>query len=130
MTDYIKHLYIVISIGPTDCEKVPFLDFIEKEYNKHFDYIIIICPTLWWNKTCHTEGWIRHDDNVCIIWLKFKLYQWIEKLPLLRAGSETLFIIVDIIAEETPDQWRQPLLELAISDMHRKHYLWLLTQSY
>ena len=30
MAGYIKHLYIVIFIDPTDCEKVPFLDFIEK----------------------------------------------------------------------------------------------------
>ena len=26
--------------------------------------------------------------------------------------------------------WRQPLLELAISGRHKKHSLWLLTQSY
>ena len=43
---------------------------------------------------------------------------------------EVLFIIDDIIANESLDKGRQPLLELSISGRHRGHYLWLLTQSY
>ena len=43
---------------------------------------------------------------------------------------EALFIIDDIIANESLDKRRQPLLELSISGRHRGHYLWLLTQSY
>ena len=43
---------------------------------------------------------------------------------------EVLFIIDDIIANESLDKRRQPLLELSISGRHRGHYLWLLTQSY
>ena len=48
----------------------------------------------------------------------------------LLAHSETLFIIDYIIADESLDKTMQSLLELAISDSHRDHYLWLLTQSY
>ena len=43
---------------------------------------------------------------------------------------KTLFLIDDIIANETLDKCRQPLLELAILGRHRGHSLWLLTQSY
>ena len=43
---------------------------------------------------------------------------------------EILFIIDDIIANESLDKRRQPLLELSISGRHRGHYLWLFTQSY
>ena len=32
------------------------LDLIETEYNKNFDYIIIICPTLRQNKTHQNKG--------------------------------------------------------------------------
>ena len=46
------------------------------------------------------------------------------------ARSETLFIINDIITDEDLDKRKQSLSELAISGMHRDHYLWLLTQSY
>ena len=58
------------------------------------------------------------------------LYYWTEGLSWLLTHSETLFIIDDIIADESLDKRRQPLLELAISGRHRGHYLWLLTQSY
>ena len=54
----------------------------------------------------------------------------IEKISNLLAGSATLFLINDIIADEALDKRRQPLLELAISGRHRGHSLWLLTQSY
>ena len=54
----------------------------------------------------------------------------IEKISNLFAGSKTLFLIDDIIADKTLDKRRQPLLELAISGRHRGHSLWLLTQSY
>ena len=48
----------------------------------------------------------------------------------MLAGSKTLFLIDDIIADEALVKRRQPLLELAISGCHRQHSLWLLTQSY
>ena len=43
---------------------------------------------------------------------------------------EVLFIIDDIITNESLDKRRQPLLELSISGRHRGHYLWLVKQSY
>ena len=90
----------------------------------------MIFPTLRWNKTYHVKVWIKNDDSVWPIEPRDKLYQWIEKLPQLLARSETLFIIDDIIADESLDKKRQSLLELAISCRHRDYYLWLLTQSY
>ena len=55
-------------------------------------------------------------------------YDWIEKLGNLLAGHKTLFLIDDIIVDETLDKQRQPLLGLAISGRHKDHSLWLLTQ--
>ena len=47
MIDYIKEPHTSIFIGQTGCGKTHLvLELIEKEYNKHFDYIVIICPTL------------------------------------------------------------------------------------
>ena len=54
----------------------------------------------------------------------------IEKISKLQAGSKTLFLINDIIANEALDKRHQLLLGLAISGRHRGHSLWLLTQSY
>ena len=54
----------------------------------------------------------------------------IEKISNLLAGDKTLFLIDEIIPDETLDKYHQPLLELAISGRHRGHSLWLLTQLY
>ena len=52
-----------------------------------------------------------------------------KRLVIFIAGSKTLFLIDDIIADEALSKCCQRLLELAISG-HRQHSLWLLTQSY
>ena len=129
--DYIKDPYTTIFTGQTECGKNhSVLDLIEKEHKKHFDYIVVICPTVWINETYHVRDWIKNDDRVWLIEPNDNLYQWIGKLSQLLLRFETLFIIDDIIANKDLDKRRQPLLELSISGRHRSHYLWLLTQSY
>ena len=91
---------------------------------------MIICPTLAHNETYKSRGWIWNDPEVIPIELDNNLYYLIEKISKLLAGSETLFLIDDIIADETLDKRRQPLLNLAILGRHKEHSLWLLTQSY
>ena len=59
-----------------------------------------------------------------------QLHYLIEKISNLLAGSKTLFLTNDIIADEALNNHHQPLLELAISGHHRNHLLRLLTQSY
>ena len=54
------------------------------------------------------------------------LYDWIEKLGKPFARFKTLFLINDIIADETLDKRRN---YLAISGRHQGHSLWLLTQN-
>ena len=66
-------------------------------------------------------------DQVWLVDAKDNLYQWIKKLSELLRFFEVLFIIGDIFANKSLDKRIQPLLELAISDRHRGHYLWLLT---
>ena len=131
MTGYIKEPHAAIFISQTKCGKTHlFLELIEKEYKNHVDYIIIICPTLRENSTYHAKEGSKNDDTAWLVEPKDNLYQWIKKLSELLRFFEVLFTIDDIIANESVDKRRQPLLELAISGRHRGHYLWLLTQSY
>ena len=55
------------------------LELIEKEYNKHFDYIIIICLTLRENDIYHAKEWVKNDDKVWLVDPKGNLYQWIKR---------------------------------------------------
>ena len=131
MTGYIKEPHTSIFTGQTGSGKTHLvLNLIEKEYNKHFDFIIIICPTIRENATYHAKEWLKNDDKVWLIEPKDKLYQWIQKLSELLRFLEVLFIIDDIINNKDLEKRRQPLLELSASGRHRGHYLWSLTQSY
>ena len=49
---------------------------------------------------------------------------------MLLRFLDVLFIIYDVIANESLGKKRQPLLELAILGRRQGLYLWLLTQSY
>ena len=106
------------------------LRLLENEYRNHFDFIVIICPTLRYNSTYKSQGWVWNDPDVIPIEPSNQLYYLTEKISTLLAKSTTLFFIDDIIADEALDKCHQPLLELAISGHHRQHSLWLLTQSY
>ena len=103
------------------------LSLLENEYRNHFDFIAIICLTLRYNSTYKSQGWVWNDTDVIHIELGNRLYYLTEKISNLLTGSKTLFLIDDIIANETLNKCRQPLLELAISGCHRQHSLWLLT---
>ena len=82
------------------------------------------------NSTHKNRSWFWNDPDVIPIEPGNNLYYLIEKINNLLAGDKTLFLIDDIIADETLDKRRQPWLELAMSGRHRGHSLWLLTQSY
>ena len=106
------------------------MSLLENEYRNHFDFIVIICPTLRYNSTYKSQGWVWNDPDVIPIEPGNQLYYLIEKISNLLAGSVTLFLIDDITTNEALNKHRQPLLELAILGRHRGHSLWLLTQSY
>ena len=126
-----KELHTALFVALTGVGKTHFdLDLIESEYKNHFDFIVIICPTLEHNKTYKRQGWVWNDNDVIPTEPGNNLYYLIEKFSKLLAWSKTLFLIDDIIADEALDKRHQPMLELAISGCHRQHFLWLLTQSY
>ena len=128
---FMKELHTALFVAPTGVGKTHLaLSLLETEYRNHFDFIVIIFPTLRYNSTYKSRIWVWNDPDVIPIELGNNLYYLIEKISNLLAGDKTLFLIDDIIATETLDKHRQPLLELAISGMHRGHSLWLLTQSY
>ena len=127
----LKEPHTALFIAPTGVGKTHLaLTLLESEYRIHFDFIVIICPTLAHNETYKSKGWVWTDPEVISIEPGNQLYYWIEKISKLLAGYKTLFLIDDITGKETLDKRHEPLLELAILGRHRQHSLWLLTQSY
>ena len=126
-----KEPHTALFVAPTGVGKTHLaLSLLENEYRRHFNFIVIICPTLAHNETYKSRGWVWNDPHIILEEPGNQLYYLIKKYSNSLAGSKTLFLIDDIIADEALDKHRQPLLELAISGCHRAHLLWSLTQSY
>ena len=128
---FMKEPHTALFVAPTGVGKTHLaLNLLENEYRNHFDFIVIIYPTLAHNEIYKSRGWVWNDPHIILEEPGNQLYYLIKKYSNSLAGSKTLFLIDDMIADETLDIRRQPLLELAISGHHRNHSLWLLTQSY
>ena len=103
-------------VAPTGVGKSHLaLNLLEREYLNHFDFIVILCPSLQYNKMYHQCQWYNTAPDIIQIEPGNHLYDYIEKISNLLAGSKTLFLINDIIANKTLNKQRQPLLALAIS---------------
>ena len=126
-----KELHTALFVAPTGVGKTHLaLSLLENEYRNHFIFIVIISYTLGYNSTYKNRSWFWNDPDVIPIEPGNQLYYLIDKISNLLTGDKTLFLVDDIIANETLNKHCQPLLELVISGRHRGHSLWLLTQSY
>ena len=119
-------------VGVTACGKAKFLlRLLEIVCRNHFEFIVILCPTISDNKTYLSRKWILYDNNVFIVCeVEGKLNEWIKLFKSMLKGHQTLFIIDDCSAENQINKKRNALSELAFSGRHRNHSLWVLTQKY
>ena len=131
MTQVVIEPHTALFAGPTGCGKSKkVVDLLQNEYWLHFDYIVILCPTIRDNKTYQECEPLWIEDDIFLIDPQDQLLKYIEKFSDLFRGSEVLFILDDCIGDKHFDEKRTKLLDLAISGRHRGHSLWLLTQSY
>ena len=108
-----KEPHTALFIAPTGVGKTHLaLNLLATEYRHHFNFTVIICPTLAHNETYKSRGWVWNDPDVIPIEPDNNLYYLIEKISNLLTGSKTLFLIDDIIADEALDKPHQPLLGL------------------
>ena len=83
------------------------------------------------NKTYLHRKWIFDDNNVFIECdVEGKLNEWIKLFRNTLKFHQTLFIIDDCSAEGETNKKLDALSELAFSDRHKNHSLWVLTQKY
>ena len=99
---FMKEPHTACFVAPRGVGKTHLaLNLLEKEYKNYFSFIIIICLALKHNKTYRSRKWVWTDPEVILINPGNSLYGWIEKIGNLLAGSKTLFLIDDIITDET-----------------------------
>ena len=80
--DFPKYPHSAVITGQTGCGKTLFaLDLLQKEYQGVFENIVILCPTVEWNKAYKTRsriGDVRSPKDKSIIIVN----------PVLRTGQK------------------------------------------
>ena len=82
--EFPKYPHSAVITGQTGCGKTFFvLDLLQEEYQGVFENIIILCPTVEWNKAYKTRSWIGDvhspkDKSIIIV------------NPVMRDGTERL----------------------------------------
>ena len=109
----------VMAFGKTEF----LLKLLETVYKNHFEFIVILCPTISDNKMYLSRKWIFDNKNVFIVCdIEGKLNEWIKLFKSMLKGHQTLFIIDDCSAEGKINKKRDALSELAFSHHHRNHF--------
>ena len=78
-----KEPHTALLAAPTGVGKTHLaLSLLENEYRNHFDFIVIICPTLRYNSTYKSRGWVWNDPDVIPIELGNNLYYCLKRLVI------------------------------------------------
>ena len=135
-----KYPHCAIICGQTGCGKTEFvLDLLEGEYRGVFEYIVILCPTIQWNRAYKNREWIgdvRKPKNKNIIIVnpvingEEKLQELLRMFFRTYAGSPTLYIIDDCSATKELTKKKDMLSELAFSGRHAEQSVWVISQRY
>ena len=84
-----KEPYTALFIAPTGVGKTHLdLNLLENEYRNHFDFTVIICPTLALNETYKLRGWVWNDPDVIPIEPDNNLCYLIEKITNLLSRDK------------------------------------------
>ena len=60
-----KEPHTALFIAPIGVGKTHLaLSLLETEYRNHFDFIVILCPTLRYNSTYKSRSWVWNDPDV------------------------------------------------------------------
>ena len=121
-----KFPHSAMFVGATNVGKTEhLLRILETEYKNHFEFTVIMCPTIVDNnKTYLSRKWTFADNNAFIVCdVEGKLNEWIKLFRNTLKFLQTLFVIDDCSAEGERNNKLDALSALAFSGRHRNNYL-------
>ena len=92
-----KFPHSAMFVGCTNVGKTEYLlRILETEYKNHFEFIVILCPTILDNKTYLSRKWILDDKNVFIVYnVEGKLNEWIRLFKdMLKVVRHCLLLMI------------------------------------
>ena len=119
----------MIITGMTGCGKTYcLLNFIEKNYVNHFDYIIIICPTFSWNKTYENWKYINDPDIIIIECQQDYIDNMLRFASKIYRGTNSLIILDDCACSSDVKKRVSELIKLGFGARHYSLSTIVITQ--
>jgi nucleoside-triphosphatase THEP1 len=119
----------MLIVGMTGSGKTQILfDMLETEYNRVFDYIIIVCPTIEWNTTYINWSHLSDHGVIQIPCSQEKINHVIKAVSTIFRGTNTLIIVDDCAASQAVKKRVSELVRLAFSARHYNLCVIVLTQ--
>ena len=118
-------------VGPSGCGKTYTLlhHIIEGEYGGVFDFIIILCPTIWINDSYVGWKYLSSDEDVIGLEIAAdKLDSVLEFIIKMYGGARTAVIVDDLSNTNEQHRNNNQLTYLAYSGRHHKISLFIITQ--
>jgi cellulose biosynthesis protein BcsQ len=119
----------MLIVGMTGSGKTQFLlNMLETEYNRVFDYIIIVCPTIEWNTTY--LNWSHLSDNgvIQIPCSQEMINNVLQAVSTIFRGTNTLIVVDDCASSQAVKKRVSELVRLAFSARHYNLSVIVLTQ--
>ena len=109
----------MIICGMTNCGKTFYLlNMMETQVNKHFDYIILICPTYTWNETYQEWEYINDPDFIAIECDQDNVDRILNFVQVIYKGTNSLIILDDCASSQDVKNRTSELVKLAFSARH------------
>ena len=91
---------------------------LQREYRNHFDYIVIICPTLSWNKTYQEWKHISDEDVIAIECEQDQVDKTLHIASEVYKGTNSLIVLDDCASSQDVKNRTSELVKLAFSARH------------
>jgi nucleoside-triphosphatase THEP1 len=119
----------MLIVGMTGSGKTQFLlDMLETEYNRVFDYIIIVCPTIEWNTTYLNWSHLSDHGVIQIPCSQEMINHVLKAVSTIFRGTNTLIIVDDCASSQAVKKRVSELVRLAFSARHYNLSVIVLTQ--
>ena len=119
----------MIICGMTNSGKTYYLlNLLETQFKKHFDYIILICPTFSWNKTYQEWKYINDSDLFSIECDQDKVDKRLYIVQEIFKGTNSLIILDDCASSQDVKNRTSELVKLAFSARHYQLSTIVITQ--
>ena len=119
----------MLIVGMTGSGKTQFLlDMLEIEYNRVFDYIVIVCPTINWNTTYLNWSHLNDHGIFKVPCSQEMINHVLQAVSTIFRGTNTLIIVDDCASSQAVKQRVSELVRLAFSARHYNLSVIVLTQ--